>query len=52
MKPIPIPVSYTPLDVSKRQVSNKAVQSDGTTSYVKVKDADGTISMVDVETGF
>ena len=33
-------------------VSNKAVQFDGTTSYVKVKDADGTIRMVDVETGF
>lgn len=33
-------------------VSNKAIQNEGTTSYVKVKDADGTIHRVTVETGF
>lgn len=33
-------------------VSNKAVQTEGTTSYVKVKDADGTIRRVNVVTGF
>ncbi|MBP3487389.1 MAG: efflux RND transporter periplasmic adaptor subunit [Roseburia sp.] len=33
-------------------VSNKAVQTEGTTSYVKVKDDDGTVRRVDVVTGF
>lgn len=33
-------------------VSNKAIQTEGTTSYVKVKDEDGTIRKVNVVTGF
>lgn len=33
-------------------VSNKAIIGEGTASYVKVKDADGTIRKVEVETGF
>lgn len=33
-------------------VSNKAIINEGTTFYVKVKDADGTIRKVEVETGF
>lgn len=33
-------------------VSNKAVQTEGTTSYVKVKEEDGTIRRVNVVTGF
>lgn len=33
-------------------VSNKAIITEGTVSYVKVKDADGTIRKVVVETGF
>ena len=33
-------------------VSNKAIVCEGTTSYVKVKDADGTIRKTPVETGF
>lgn len=33
-------------------VSNKAIINEGTTSYVKVKDEDGTIRKIAVETGF
>lgn len=33
-------------------VSNKAVINEGTASYVKVKDEDGTIRKVEVKTGF
>lgn len=33
-------------------VSNKAIISEGTTSYVKVKDSTGTIQKVEVTTGF
>lgn len=33
-------------------VSNKAIINEGTVSYVKVKDSDGTIRKVQVETGF
>lgn len=33
-------------------VSNKAIINEGTVSYVKVKDADGTIRKVEVRTGF
>ena len=33
-------------------VSNKAIRTEGTASYVKVKDADGTVRTVDVVTGF
>ncbi|MGN0142352.1 MAG: efflux RND transporter periplasmic adaptor subunit [Roseburia sp.] len=33
-------------------VSNKAIRNEGTSSYVKVKDADGNISKVEVLTGF
>lgn len=33
-------------------VSNKAITTEGTASYVKVKDADGVIRQVEVETGF
>lgn len=33
-------------------VSNKTIMNEGTVSYVKVKDADGTIRKVEVVTGF
>ena len=33
-------------------VSNKAIIGEGVASYVKVKDTDGTIRKVEVETGF
>ena len=33
-------------------VSNKAIINEGTASYIKVKDSDGTIRKVQVETGF
>lgn len=33
-------------------VSNKAIMNESTTFYVKVKDTDGTIHKVEVETGF
>ena len=33
-------------------ISNKAVRMDGTRSYVKVKNEDGTITETDIETGF
>lgn len=33
-------------------VSDKAIRTEGTASYVKIKDADGTVRAVDVVTGF